>query len=187
MTAYSYFKVLGSQCHCSMYYCCCVPEIYAFVPKLCGLMIYFEVPRQARPVAQNINTAPNVYEYSNSLSICNPQAVLNFLCRYFLYDTYPHMRSSHNSIIADNREYFIVPIGGYYCASIQVLILSPLLVLIVSSNICSTFKYFAVSATRLLQVLLMYPLNFKFHMLNRCVSPAIISIKNLRRHARPVG
>ena len=32
-----YFKVLGSQCLCSMCYCfcCCVPEIHAYVPKLC--------------------------------------------------------------------------------------------------------------------------------------------------------
>ena len=40
MTAYSYFKVLGTQCHYSMYYCCCSPEIHAFVPKLCRPIIY---------------------------------------------------------------------------------------------------------------------------------------------------
>ena len=30
-----YFKVLGRQCHWSMYYCCCIPEIYVVVPKIC--------------------------------------------------------------------------------------------------------------------------------------------------------
>ena len=53
------------------------------------------------------------------------------------------MRSSHNLInIADNREYFIGLIEGYYCCtSVQGLILSQMLV---SSNNCSTFKYYAV-------------------------------------------
>ena len=70
--------------------------------------------------------------------------------------------------IADNREYFIGPIEGYYyCTSIQVLVLSQLFV--VFSNTCSTFKYFAVSASRLLQVLLLYPLNDQFHLLNEYV------------------
>ena len=40
MTVYSYFKVLGSQCHYSMYYCCCILEIHAFVPNLCRPRIY---------------------------------------------------------------------------------------------------------------------------------------------------
>ena len=40
MTIYSCCKVLGSQCHYSMHYCCCIPEIHAFVPKLCRPIIY---------------------------------------------------------------------------------------------------------------------------------------------------
>ena len=35
-----YFNLLGSRCRYSVYYCWCIPETHAFVPKLCRPIIY---------------------------------------------------------------------------------------------------------------------------------------------------
>ena len=42
-TMTAYFKVLGSQCHYSMYYSYCIPEIHAFVKKFCRPIIYQDI------------------------------------------------------------------------------------------------------------------------------------------------
>ena len=104
--------------------------------------------------------------YSNYWTIYPPQSVTNFVVvRIQVFFWMIHIlicgRPTTLLYIADSREYFTGPIEGYYCTIIQVLILSQLLV--VSSNTCSTFKYFAVSACRLLQVLLLYPLNYRLN------------------------
>ena len=67
-----WFKVLGSRCHWSMYYCCCIPEIHVFVPKLCRPIIYQDKHDRLSKTATLLSsrTAPKIYEYSNSWTIC---------------------------------------------------------------------------------------------------------------------
>ena len=88
-----YFKVLGSQCHYSMCYCCRIPEIYAFVPKLCRAIIYqgkhdrlskTSTLHCSRSAPKNLR----VFQLLNYLS----SASCDQLCciGISLYDTYPH-------------------------------------------------------------------------------------------------
>ena len=62
------FKVLGSQCYCSMYYCCCIPEIHVFLPKRYRPIIHQDKHYRLSKTATLLpsRTAPKIYEYSNS-------------------------------------------------------------------------------------------------------------------------
>ena len=150
-----YFKVLCSQCHYSMYYCCCISEIHACHE----MMSTNNIPRQARPVQQNISitwsrTAQKnlrIFQLLNYLSSASCDQL--WCIGIFVWNISPCSRPT-TLLYRGQEGIFIGLIEGYYCTSIQVLILPQLLV--VSSNNCSTFKCFSVSASRLLQVPVSY-------------------------------
>ena len=93
------------------------------------------IPRQARPVEQNINITYILQQQNSSRNSTNVPIIELFvlrklwqtlLYRYFLYCAYPHAVAPQLYYIADNRQYFVGPIERHYSASMQVLILSQL-------------------------------------------------------------
>ena len=92
----------------SMYCCCCITGIHAFVPKFCRPKTYQD---KHDPWAKHQHYIPadllqKIYKCSN---YSPPQAVTNFVEGMI----HISMRSSHNCI-ADNRENFLGPIEGHY-------------------------------------------------------------------------
>ena len=106
MTMTVYVKVLGSQCHCSMYYCCCcIPEIHVLVSKLCRPIIYQDkhdqLSKTATLVLAELLQNLRIFQFLNYLSeaSCDELCCIRIFCMIHI-----PMRSSHNSIIHSGKQ-----------------------------------------------------------------------------------
>ena len=100
-----YFKVLGSPCHCSMYYnSCCIPEIHAFVPKFCRPIIYQD---KHDPLSKTSTlhtfysnrTAPETVRMFRLLNYLSSASCDKLCCIGIFCIVHIPMRWPHNSII----------------------------------------------------------------------------------------
>ena len=147
-----YFRVLGSRCHYSMCCRCCgIPEIHGFVPKFCGPITYQDNhDRLSKTSTLHYSRLapkiPRMFLLFNDLS----SASCDELCRR--YDTYP--RAVVSPLYGGQQAIVYRPYRGtlryQYTGTHSIA---------VPSNTGCTLKYFAVSASRVLQILLRYSLN----------------------------